>query len=118
MIGDDGHPPEIPIISQSDAERFSKTRNPQHGPSLENFKIDLSAPKSEWNKRLAVVFSEDFIRLGLGTNQGDVAEVFLTHIKTSRQKVLKSRTGNFLTQLDNTKMAAREMRRRGVSMPD
>ena len=113
-----GHPVLLP--TKFEVERFAVTKNPEHGPSLAEFKIEISEKfRTHWNKRLAAVFADDFVANNYGYTEQDrskIVEVFLTHIKTLRSRFLHSLEGDVTqAQYDEEKMRARDARRRTVS---
>jgi hypothetical protein len=46
-------------------QRFSRTQNKKHGPTINDFRLDFtgSGLASAWNKHAAVLFSERFLSL-------------------------------------------------------
>jgi len=109
---------DMTFVEKADAERFSRTGNPEHGPSIGRFEIDLAMPHSDWNKRLSTVFAEDFIKselYGFGPeDEEDVKEAFLVHVRTVRRHITSRQGKSVIDQLDQTKASARNMRRRNV----
>jgi len=109
---------DVAFVEKADAERFSWTGNPGHGPSITRFEIDLAMPRSAWNKRLSAVFADHFIKselYGFGPeDEEDVKEAFLVHVRTIRRHITASKGKSVIDQLDQTKASARDMRRRNV----
>ncbi|KAF9521796.1 hypothetical protein CPB83DRAFT_900278 [Crepidotus variabilis] len=112
-----GQPHEIELLDPQESQRFEADKKSGNGPSLDRFIIDMVSTKSKWNKRLAAVFSEDFIACGFypchPKQTTQIAKMFLVHIKTIRREIMEARD-NEIDQLDKAKAAAREMRRRNL----
>ncbi|KAJ3503848.1 hypothetical protein NLJ89_g8249 [Agrocybe chaxingu] len=90
------------------------------GPSLERFVFDIKSPRSQWNKRLASVFAEDFIACGEYNcgpeDYDDIVKTFLTHLIAVRLRLLEPEDDDELAQekRDEEKRRARNGRRRNL----
>lgn len=110
----------VQYADTADVERFARTKRAIHGPSTLNFKIDLSAPRSSWNKRAATIFSQSFIESNR-YNSTDVEEIkatFLTHVKHLRNKALEGQNDDeeySQEKRDTALQKARMARRLNVS---
>ena len=106
------------FVTTNDSERYERSKNPEYGPSIDRFEIDLKMPKSYWNKRLATVFTDHFIESGMhGYTQGDsdaIGASFLTYVKTIRYRIIKSEGDNVIEKYDQLKRLAANQRRRNV----
>lgn len=115
---DSDEPATSVFVTTNDSERFERTKNPEYGPSIDKFEIDLKTPKSYWNKRLAAVFVDDFIQsdmYGYTQKESDaIVASFLTYVKTIRYRIIKSEGENVIEKYDQLKQLAANQRRRNV----
>lgn len=107
--------------STEEVKRYEFTRNDSHGPSADDFRLDLAGEEllsSEWNKRAIECFVEAFIACGdyscMDGNQ--IEKAFRTHLvqlQAQYRKLLHEPTQD---DLDKEKLLARIQRRRGVGI--
>jgi len=112
---DSDEPATSVFVTTNDSERFERTKNPEYGPSIDRFEIDLKMPKSYWNRRLSIVFTAHFIQSGMyGYTEREsdaIAASFLTYVKTVRYRIIKSQGDNVIEKYDQLKRLAANQRR-------
>ena len=102
-----------------DVKNFMENRHP--GPSLDNFRPDVSSPKSRWNQALTFIFAKDFVESGKYSPQpiDAVERAFSVHLN-QLIKTYKSQKRTNLAEIqaaqDREHAAARESRRRKVGI--
>jgi hypothetical protein len=103
-------------------QRFSRTQNKKHGPTINDFRLDFtgSGLASAWNKHAAVLFSEHFLSLNKYSCRDEdlIRKAFMTHLIQ-----LKVQYKNFVNgqekdaeSLEREMQNARVARRRNVSI--
>ena len=74
----------ITSATQEMVDRFTRTHRRRHGPSIDDFRLDLDSKglASAWNKHAAVIFSDYFLSLGKYTcsDKGLIRKAFMTHL--------------------------------------
>jgi hypothetical protein len=102
-------------------ERFARTENKMHGPSVKDFKLDLTSKglASAWNKRAAVIFADYFLQTKKYScpDKELIREVFTTHmvqLKTQYKRFVDGQAGQELPTGARERYA-RLARRRSVS---
>lgn len=92
---------EVEPAPEAAVLHFKRTGVVEDGPSADRFQPDFlenSPDKSLWNRRLADVFTDDYIQKGLPVNEvKKVSEYFMSHLKslqdTHRKKSTTSPSG-------------------------
>lgn len=108
----------ITSATPREVEHFQDSGRLDLGPSLQNFRLDLSSrgTSSAWNRRAAKIFTRDFIALDQHTCKDVqvVEKAFLRHIVTLRTQYREftSTGGNRLEKVnekaqDNTRLTRR-----------
>ena len=112
----DSRKPWMNVPSPQEVRTFTQTR--RGGPSIENFRPDLTGSRSTaWNKRLADVFVDDFVAQDHFTNKDRkaVLKAFKTHFLTLRSHYLKAlNDAEEQEQIDAARADARVQRQRAV----
>lgn len=111
----------VAFATDHEVKQFARTKKQEHGPSLDNFRLDLGAVASPWNKRAATVFTEGFLAVGEYPCQDyqRITKTFIRHLATIRAHYKKARNDEASTimQRDALIQRARIMRRRNVGAP-
>ncbi|KII91447.1 hypothetical protein PLICRDRAFT_28103 [Plicaturopsis crispa FD-325 SS-3] len=80
---------DVPAAPSPEVELFGKTG--KGGPTLENFRLDMSGVATSWNKQAAQVFAQDFVRVYSSVDEEDAASKFMTHVVYLRTKYLDAK---------------------------
>ena len=109
----------VPAAENYDVKNFSENRHP--GPSLDNFRPDISSPKSKWNQALTFIFARDFVRSGkYSPHPIDAVErAFSVHLNQLIKTYKSQRRQNpaeIQAAQDRERTAAQESRRRKVGV--
>jgi hypothetical protein len=87
-MGKTGAAPSINSATNPEVERYAETENITHGPSIEDFRLDLASNglASAWNHRAIQIFTESFLDTHefACRDEEDIAAAFKTHITTLR----------------------------------
>ncbi|GBE90232.1 hypothetical protein SCP_1900810 [Sparassis crispa] len=98
-----------PILGASDKEVALFERHKHPGPSKEYFRPHFNGtPRTPWNRRLAEVFTNDFISLGWSKRKdfSEIFNMFCTHFETlNKQYKRQTRSAKKPSQAEEDKTA-------------
>lgn len=113
----------VAFATEPEVKQFARTKKQEHGTSLENFRLDLEAVASPWNKRAATVFAEGFLEDEEFSCKDHklIVKTFMRHLPTLRERYRRCNDDedeeSAMTQKDGIIDKARTMRRRNVGSP-
>jgi hypothetical protein len=108
----------ITSATPEESQRFTRTQNKKHGPTLDDFKLDLASVglSSPWNKHAAVLFSKYFINQKKYPCHDElmIQEAFKTHMVQLKAQYKKFINGEQAADQGQAIQNARIARRRNV----